>query len=95
MAEQVAVVEPRAAAEDAHLLAELRPDERVDHNCGTPLRPLDSESQVVDGLDPRVADLLELLVRKLGFERVHEPCRSLARRVGDDVELDGCLRHRR
>ena len=39
-------------------------------------------------LDARVAHLLERLIGELRLEREHEPRRVLARRVGDDVELD-------
>src|SRR5919201_3999407 len=93
MAEQVAVVEPRAAAQDPHLLAQLRLDERVDHDRGTPLRPLAREPQVVHGLYPWMANLLELLVGELRLERVHEARRGLTCGVRNDVELDRRLRH--
>jgi hypothetical protein len=36
-----------------------------------------------------MAYLLELLLGKLRLERLDEPCRGLAGRVGDDVQLDG------
>src|SRR5204862_3330245 len=91
MAEQVAVVESRPTAEDAHLLAELWLDERVDHDRGPSLRALDGEPEVVDGLDARVPNLPELLVGKLRLERVHEPRRRLAGRVRDGVQLNGRL----
>ena len=93
VAEQIAVVEPRAPAKNPHLLPELGLDERVDDDRRPPLGPLDGEPQVVDRLDTRVADLLELLVGELSLERVHEPRRRLAGGVGDDVELDRSLRH--
>ena len=44
--------------------------------------------EIVDGLDTRVADLLERLVRELRLERDDEPRRCLAGRVRDDVQLD-------
>ena len=95
MPEQIAVMEPRAAAEDAHLLAELGLDERVDDDRGPALGSLDGEPQVIDRLDPRMADLLELLVGELSLERVHEPRRRLAGGVGDDMQFDGGLGHGR
>src|SRR5207244_13522181 len=70
-------------------------DERVDHNRGAAARAQHRHLELVDRLDPRMAHLLELLVRKLRFERVHEPSRSLAGRVGDDVELDWRMRRHR
>ena len=45
--------------------------------------------EVVDVLDARMPDLLERLVGELRLEREHEPLGRLARRVRDDVELDG------
>ena len=89
VAEQVGVVEPRAAAERAHRLAQLAVDERVDHHRRPPLRPADGELEVVDRLDLRVADLLERLLRKLRLERRDEPRGGLSGRVREDVELDG------
>ena len=86
--EQVAVVDARAAAELAHRVAQLRLDERVDHDRRATARLLHRDVQVVDVLDPRMPDLLERLIRELRLEREHEPLRRLARRVGDDVELD-------
>ena len=44
--------------------------------------------EILDVLDPRVPNFLERLIRELRLEREHEPLRRLARRVGDDVELD-------
>ena len=88
-AEDVAVVELRAAAEVAHRLTQLGLDDRVDDDRRTALRAVDDEPQVVDGLDPRVADLLERLLGELGLERGDEPGRGLAGRVGDDVQLYG------
>ena len=93
LAEQVAVVEPRAAAERAHRLAELRLDERVDDDRGPALHPVDRELEVLLRLDARMADLDELLVRELRLERLHEPRRRLAGGVGDDVQLDRRVRH--
>ena len=78
-------METSTPAERAHLLPQFGLDERVNDNRRPPLCPLDGKSQVVDRLDPRVADLLELLVGKLSFERVHQPRRRLAGGVGDDV----------
>ena len=43
-----------------------------------------------DRLDAGMADLDELLVRKLRFQGLHEACGRLARGVGDDVQLDRC-----
>ena len=88
MAEQVAVVELRAAAERAHRLAQLGLDERVDDDRRAPLHPVDRELQVGDRLDARVPDLEELLVRELRLERLDEALRGLAGRVGDHVQLD-------
>ena len=62
-----------AAAEGAGRLAELRMDERVDDHGGPALRSIQRQVEVVDGLDARVADLLELLLRELRLERMHEP----------------------
>ena len=87
-AEDVAVVHLGAPAEDAHLLTELRLHERVDDDGRTALRPLDGELEVLDGLHPRMPDLLERLLGKLRLERHHEPRRRLAGRVRDDVQLD-------
>ena len=50
---------------------------------------------VVLRLDARVTDLDEFLLRELRLERLDEARRSLAGGVGDDVELDRRLRHRR
>jgi len=72
---------------------QLRVDERVDDHRRAPLRTVEREMQVVHRLDARVSDLLELLVRELGLERVHEPDRRLAGGVRDDVQLDGRTVH--
>jgi hypothetical protein len=88
VAEDVAVVDSRAAAESSHRLAKLLLDERVDDHRRSPLRPLDGEPQVVHGLHPRVDDVLELLVGELRLERLHEPLSRRAGGVGDHVEFD-------
>ena len=89
MAEQVAVVELRVAAERAHAVAQLRLDERVDDHRRAALHPLDRQLQVGDRLDARMPDLEELLVGELRLQRLHEPLRGLAGRVRDHVQLDG------
>src|SRR5207237_8366264 len=68
LAEQVAVVELRAAAERPHGVAKLRLHERVDDDRRTTLHPIDGEVEVPLRLDTRVADLDELLVRELRLE---------------------------
>ncbi len=88
MPEQVAVVHACAAAELAHRVAQLRLDERVDHDRGPPARLLHGDVEVLDVLDARMPDLDERLIRELRLEREHEPRRSLPGRVGDDVQLD-------
>src|SRR5262249_19519907 len=96
VAEDVAVVHARAAAELAHDIAKLGVDERVEQHGRAPLRPLDREPQVVGRLGARVADLLELLIRELRLERLHEPRRGRAGGIRDNVQLDGSLaRHGR
>ena len=96
MAEEVAVVDARAAAEPPHLVAQPRLDERVDHHRRPAACAGDRQREILDRLDPRVPHLLERQVGELRLEREHEPRRGLARRVGDDVELDGDLAaHRR
>ena len=95
MAEEVAVVQPRAPAERAHRLAQLRLHERVDDHRRPPAHAVDRELEIVLRLDARMPDLDELLVRELRLERLHEPRRGLAGRVGDDVQLDGDGRHGR
>src|SRR5205823_4088066 len=92
VAEQVAVVDARAPAEVAHRLAELLVDERVDRDRAPAAHAAHREPQVVDGLDPRVPDLLEVEVGELRLERDHEASGGLPRRVGDDVQLDWSLR---
>ncbi len=86
-------MEARAAAERAHRLAELGLDERVDDNRGAAAHPVDGELEVFLGLDARVADLDELLLRELRLERLDEPRRRFAGGVGDDVQLDRRVRH--
>src|SRR5919109_636131 len=67
VAEQVAIVETRAAAQAAHLLAQLRLDERVDDDRRPPPRAFDGELEVLDRLHLGVAHLLERLIRKLSL----------------------------
>ncbi len=86
--EDVAVVDARALAESAHLLTELLVDERVEDHRRPALGPVDGEAQVVHRLDPRVDDVLELLVGELGLERLDEPFCGRTRRVRDHVELN-------
>ena len=97
MPEQVAVVDPRAPTQLPHRVAERRRDERVDHHRRTAARLLHGDVEILDVLDPRMADLLERLIRELRLEREHEPLRRLSRRVRDDVELDrdALVAHRR
>src|SRR6202008_1214444 len=52
------------------------------------LHPGQRQVQVGDGLHARVADGHERLVRELRLPRRDDAGRRLARRVGDDVELD-------
>ena len=94
MAEQVAVVHLRAPAELPHRVAQLGLDERVDATAGRPFIRLTAMLQVVDGLDARVPDLLERLIRELRLERLDEPRGRLSGGVRDDVELDGRRRPR-
>jgi hypothetical protein len=94
VAEEVAVVQLVAAAERAGGFAELRVYERVDDHGRAAFGAVERKVEIVDGLDARVADLLELLLRELRFQRVHEPDGGLAGGVGDDVELDRGLRVR-
>ena len=82
----------RATAETTHRVAELWIDERVDDDSRTSARASHCNLELVDGVDARMSHLLELLLRKLRLERVHEPCGGLAGRVRDDVELDGRVR---
>ena len=88
MAEQIAVVNLRAAAELAHRVTELGVDERVDHHGGPALRAVDGELKIVDALDARMADDVELRVGELGLERGDEAGGGLARGVRHDVQLD-------
>ena len=77
-----------AAAEEAHLLAQLRLYQRVDDDRRTALGALDGELEVLHCLHPRMPDLLERLLRELRLERHHEPRSRLAGCVRDDVQLD-------
>jgi hypothetical protein len=86
--EEVAVMHTRAPAELAHRVAELRSNQRVYHHRRPPARLLDGDVEILDVLDPRVANLLERLIRELRLECEHEALSRLARRVRDDVELD-------
>src|SRR2546430_2205657 len=79
-------MQPVAATERAGRLAQLRVDERVDDHSGPALGAAERELQVVDGLDPREADLLEVLVRKPSLERVDEPDCGLAGGDRDHVK---------
>ena len=88
MPEQVAVVDACAAAEAPHRVAQLRVDERVDHHRRVAPRAPHRSLEVLHRLGAGVADLLELLFRKLGLERLDEARGGLAGGVGDDVELD-------
>jgi hypothetical protein len=63
-------------------------DERVDDHRRPALGAVEREVEVVNTLHPRVPDLLELLVRELGLQRVHEPGGGLAGGVRDHVQLD-------
>ena len=80
-------MELRATAEVPQSVAKLRLDDGVDNDRRTALRAVDHQAQVVHGLDPRVADLLERLLGELGLERRDEPGRGLAGGVRDDVQL--------
>ena len=88
VSEKVAVVHARAATELAHRVTELRSDERVHHHRRAPARLLDGDVEILDVLDPGVANLFERLIRELRLEREHQTLSRLARRVRDDVELD-------
>ena len=89
MSEQIAVVDTGAAAELAHRVSELGADERIDHDRRAATCLLHGDVQILDVLGARMPDLRERLVGELRLEREHEPLCGLARRVGDDVELDG------
>ena len=88
MAEQVAVVESRPAAELAHRVPQPWLYERVDHHRWPATGLCAGDLEVLYGLAARVPDHLERLARELRFEREHEPGCSLASRVRHDVELD-------
>ena len=85
VAEQVAVVQLRPAAECAHRLAQARLDQRVDDDRRSAAHPVDRELQVGGRLDARVAHLAKLLVRELRLERLHESLRGLTGGVGDGM----------
>ena len=87
-------MDARAPAERAHRLAELLVHEGVHGDGGPAAHPVDREAQVVDRLDARMADLLEVEVGELCLERDHEPRGGLSGGVGDDVKLDRRLRLR-
>ena len=92
MSEEVAVVDARAPTEPPHRVPHLRIYERVHDDGGAAASAPHRELEILHRLDARVPDLLELLVRELRFERLHEPCRGLSRGVGDDVQLDRRMR---
>ena len=82
-----------ALAEIAHGAAQLGLDDGVDDDRRPALGAVHGQRQILDRLHPRMADLLELLVRELGLERHHQPRRCLAGRVRDDVQLDRAAGH--
>jgi hypothetical protein len=82
----------RSATEASHGIPHLGLDEGVHDDRGTAACAPHGELEILDGLDARVPDLLELLVGKLGFECLHETRGRLPRGVGDDVQLDGRMR---
>ena len=82
---------PRAAAQLPHRLPVAGLDERVDHHRGPSPGPLHREREILHRLDAWVPHLLEGEVGELRLEREDEPRRGLARRVREDVELDGDL----
>ena len=86
-------MEACAAAERAHRLAQLRLDERVHDDRGAAAHAVHRELEVFLRLDPRMADLDELLVRELRLERLDEARGCFARGVGDDMQLDRRVRH--
>ena len=85
-------MDARAPTQPPHRVAHQRIDERVHNHRGATASAPDRELEVLDGLDARVPDLLELLVRELRFECLHEPGSGLPRGVGDDVQLDRRMR---
>ena len=87
--QEIAVVHARPATQPSHRVTELRIDERVDDDRSVSARARDGTVEIDDRLHPRVPHLLELLLGKLGLERLHEPGRGFAGGVGDDVKLDG------
>ena len=88
-------MEPRPAAERAHLGAELRLDERVDDDRGPASCAPHGIGEVLDALDHRMPDLLERLLGELGLERVNEARRRLPGRIGNHVQLDRLRSHGR
>jgi hypothetical protein len=93
VAEKIAVMDARTAAEPAHRIAKLRVDERVDHDGRMAAGAQHGAFEVRDRLGPGVPHLLERLFWELGLEGEHEACGRLSRGVGDDVELDRGLGH--
>ena len=78
----------RAAAEASHRVAHRRLDECVDDDRRAAAGAADRELEILDRLDARVSDLLELLLRELCLERQDQPTGGLAGRVRDDMQLD-------
>jgi hypothetical protein len=72
MAEDIAVMHSRTAAKATHCIPELRVDERVHDHRRVSSRAPDSALEIVHRLSARVADLFELLVWELRFERLNE-----------------------
>ena len=87
MPEEVAVVQARTLHRSRIALTHALVDERIDDDGG-PGFARDREAEVVDGLDARMDDVLELLFRELRLERLDEALRRRPGRVGDDVQLD-------
>ena len=88
-------MQARPAAEGAHGFAELWLHERVDDDGRPAAHAVHGELEVVLRLDARMADLDEVLLWELRLQRLDEARRGLAGGVGDDVELDRRVRHRR
>ena len=90
MAQQIAEMDTRPAAQPAHRVAHLLVDKRVDDDCSVAsARACDGTLEVGDRLAARMPHLFELLFRKLRFERLNKPRGRLAGGVGDDVALNG------